>query len=107
MSTETQEQTITATGTTTTPAKDAASAALKMDSKYTAGIKGFRFAGGYAFLTVLLNGKNENIIIGDAQTNSVQSMVALKGLSAEFTYKGVKTVNGIDYPRFSLDCIVF
>ena len=75
--------------------------------KYSASIKGFNYRGDFAMLVVDMNGKNESLIVGTKQDNPIQQIIGLKGLTAEFTYRGMKNVAGKDYPRFSLDCISF
>jgi hypothetical protein len=87
-------------------ATDVANATFKSGTKYTANIKGFRYGSIYAFLIVTLQGKDQSLIVGEKVDNPIRELVALKGLSADFTFKQYKTVNDVEYPQFTLDCIV-
>lgn len=75
---------------------------------FTKSVKGFTYIKDYAAITVELDGKTEKVLIGDKQNFGMQDMFQLKSAeSITFTEREPKTVNGIEYRRFSLDSINF
>jgi hypothetical protein len=75
---------------------------------FTKSVKGFTYIKDYACITVELDGSTQKVIIGDKQNFGMSDMFQLKSAeSITFVEKDPKTVNGVEYRRFSLESINF
>ena len=89
-------------------AQQSAPAANAANSTFTKTVKGFTYIKDYAAITVELDGKTEKVLIGEKQNFPMQDMFQLKTAeSITFSEREPKTVNGVEYRRFSLDSINF
>jgi len=88
-----------------TPATNVANATSKT---FTKAVKGFTYIKDYAVITVDLDNSTQRIIIGDKLSFPMADMFMLKQAeSITFTEREPKTVNNVEYRRFSLDSINF
>lgn len=78
------------------------------DKVYNGLIKGFRYTNDYAMVVITINDANASCILGTKSEFPIKDMMELKACgSVDVKYKGVKNVNGVDYPKFGIESINF
>ena len=63
----------------------------------------FSYRKDYCFATVVADKKSVTAIIGDKKDYPIKDMLALKGIEVKVIFTGTKVVDGVTYPRYSLE----
>lgn len=63
----------------------------------------FNYRSGFCFATVVADNESVSAIIGPKEEYPIKDMLALKGLSLKVRFAGTKVVEGVTYPRYSLE----
>jgi len=86
---------------TTTPAANAA-------KKFTVSVKGFTYIKEFAFLTVVIDGNTERVILGAKSDFPMSDLFQMKQAdSVDLSQRDDKEINGVTYKQFRLESINF
>jgi len=69
----------------------------------TATLTSFSYRKDYCFATVVADKKSVTAIIGAKQDYPIKDMLALKGIEVKVIFTGTKVVDGVTYPRYTLE----